>query len=414
MAAPAPAGGAGEYIAPDDGSGAAPFDVIERCGCDRLLGDLVLAPYWVIFLSVLLLTALSLFLTMVELHWRQWREGSAEQAGGYAAAAEAQAAAVELEDLTPGGTSGPPKSLTQSFAADIPDPPQRRAASLSPAASPRTPGSPRAAVRSLAGAATLAALASPPWFLIFPQTLYHVAHFGYIVYQAAHQDVGYWGRYTLGFAEWVNGGAGIFLVFGTAGAWYTRRMIEGQQRAWLEVAEPASILGETVDADNFRKAYLAAANLHEIDALRDERRQQAAALGTHQEWEAGYRTRVQAGSVLAICLFPAMCTHILPGLVLWAWVFGPVLVSLHCATKFFIVRRSRRVGLVARIIALDAVLAVYSMAAQEAFNMALLFFEGEPYFHPLPRVLLQGRSTSCWLCAMGDSVGSVLHTLSFA
>eukprot|EP01064_Diplonema_japonicum_P000209 TRINITY_DN10149_c2_g1_i1.p1 TRINITY_DN10149_c2_g1~~TRINITY_DN10149_c2_g1_i1.p1 ORF type:complete len:338 (+),score=39.40 TRINITY_DN10149_c2_g1_i1:67-1080(+) len=311
------------------------------CGCREVLSDLVLPPYFVMFLSVLFLTGLSLAINALELKFRY-------------------------------------KMSSRS-------------------------------IRTMAGTATLAALAAPPWWFLAPQVAYHIGHLGYILYQAmTKHNTSAWEEYELGYAVWVNGGASIFLVFGLAGSHYTKLMIEGEKKLAEELANPQSEFASQTDADNFRKQFLQVTSVIEMEEIQAKSEDKKTVMGDEEGWEKGARTKRLATLCVALCMLPAICTHIVPGLLGYIWVFAPLVCPLHFVALRFLIPRSRYLSLIGRIVVLDALLSIYAIALQDSFNFSLSFYNGANYFELVRDTIFHYHDASCFFCTMLNDVGTTL------
>ena len=321
------------------------WELLDRCDCDVVLLDLVLPPYFLIPVSVLILTALSVLINTLELRFRF----------GYS----------------------------------------------------------RERIRLMTGTATITALANPPWWFLAPQVLYHVAHLGFILFTTV-RDFGdtasAWDVYTLAYAKWINGGATVFVVFGMVGGEYTRQIIIGQRSAALSVADPRSDVGEEVDLHIFRKNYLQAKNMDEIEEVRTNYESKAEFMGDEDEWDKGLRAKRIFSIVILVCLLPAFCTHILPGFVCYVWISGIAFLLLHFTCKHFVIPRQKCLGLLGRIVLLDALLALYAVVIQDTFNFTLLLYQGERYMDMYRTFGF--HSTYCFMCATFADMGNALHFVS--
>eukprot|EP01059_Diplonema_ambulator_P018396 TRINITY_DN30751_c0_g1_i1.p1 TRINITY_DN30751_c0_g1~~TRINITY_DN30751_c0_g1_i1.p1 ORF type:complete len:310 (+),score=38.79 TRINITY_DN30751_c0_g1_i1:131-931(+) len=266
----------------------------------------------------------------------------------------------------------------------------------------------------MAGTATLAALAAPPWWFLAPQVAYHIAHLGYILYQAMvnNDSASLWEKYELGYATWINGGATIFLVFGVAGSRYTLLMIDGERKLAEALADPRSELGTDVDCDNFRKQFLQV-TVVEMEEIQTKSEEKAKVMGDPREWEKGLKTKRYACLCIAACMLPAIATHIIPGLLAYCWVFAPLCLPLHLVAVKFLIPRSRCLTLVWRIVLLDSILSIYSIALQDSFNFALSLYNGSHYLRLVPDTFLY-HDAACFFCTVFDDLGSVLNAISLA
>eukprot|EP01060_Flectonema_neradi_P011173 TRINITY_DN18251_c0_g1_i2.p1 TRINITY_DN18251_c0_g1~~TRINITY_DN18251_c0_g1_i2.p1 ORF type:complete len:340 (+),score=48.14 TRINITY_DN18251_c0_g1_i2:54-1073(+) len=270
-------------------------------------------------------------------------------------------------------------------------------------------------IKSLAGSATLAALAAPPWFFLAPQALYHIGHLVYIIVATFEEDSGLskWDRYELAYGRWINGGASVFIVFGTIGAYYTKKMVEGERSSEETIVDNKAELGTSVDVDNFRKQFLAAGTIQEMDELQEKSAAKIQIMGDHQEWERGAKIKSIAAFLVGLCMLPCISTHILTGVVLWAWIHIPILILLHVMCTVFLVRRNRRTGLIPRIVALDLALALYAITLQDAFNYTLLFYEGENYLSLIWETISAHHNMVCFFCRIFHDIDHLFNIISF-
>ena len=329
-------------------SGSGQASLLEECRCDVALHDLVLPPYYLICVSILCLSGLSILLSKLELRLRH--------------------------------------------------------------------GLSKEKVRLFTGTASLAALASPPWWFLAPQALYHIGHLVYIIVTTVKEYEGKatgWDIYTLSYAKWVNGGSVVFVVFGLVGGEYTMRMIRGQRLAAEHLADPTAACEDGVDLEVFRKNYLQAESAQDVLELQANYESKVEFLGTDEDWEHGRRMKRFACALILTCLLPALLTHIGPGALLYVWITGTLSLVLHQIVLRWIIPRQRRVGLVGRIVLLDFTLSLVAILVQDSFNFAMLLYSGNHYLRLVPKTLALHQSY-CFFCSVFKDFGSVLHIISLA
>ncbi|KAJ9456802.1 hypothetical protein DIPPA_09868 [Diplonema papillatum] len=314
-------------------------DFVEQCSCDAVLEDLVLPPYPAVLVSVLLLTGLSLAINMAELKWKD-------------------------------------RTKTTKH------------------------------LRQMTGTATLAALATPPWWFLMPQVLYHVLHAAYIGYstftRGDHEIFGkisIWASYELAYGRWINGGATVFCVFGIAGSLYTKAMIEGQRGLAEALADPRAEMTTDVDINNFRKRYLLAEGVQEMEEIRGENEEKLEVMGNDERWSKGMKTKMGLTLIPGICMLPAVATHVLPGFLAFAWVEATLCTVLHFICMKFVVPRQKRLGLIGRIVLLDCTLAFYAIVIMDAFNFSVLLYNGKRYLDIVPDIFL-AHKPYCFFCSV--------------
>eukprot|EP01061_Rhynchopus_euleeides_P011729 TRINITY_DN21296_c3_g1_i1.p1 TRINITY_DN21296_c3_g1~~TRINITY_DN21296_c3_g1_i1.p1 ORF type:complete len:353 (+),score=108.31 TRINITY_DN21296_c3_g1_i1:247-1305(+) len=322
--------------------------LLQECRCDTILYDLVLPPYFLMPISVLVLTGLSILVNTIELRLRY--------------------------------------------------------------------GFSKEKTRVMTGTATITALANPPWWFLAPQVIYHVVHLVFIFYTTV-RDYGDtasgWDLYTLSYAKWINGGATVFLVFGMLGGEYTRLIIVGQRTAAQAAADPRGDLENEADLQIFRKNFLNATSLTEMEDMRANYESKAQFMGDEDQWDKGIKTKRYSTLVIVTCLLPALVTHVVPGMLCYAWLTGTACIALHFLCKRYIIPRQQCMGLLPRIVLLDALLAVFAVVLQDSFNFSLLLYQGENYIRLVPDTFMHHR-TYCFFCSIINDVGGALHMISLA
>ena len=222
-----------------------------------------------------------------------------------------------------------------------------------------------------------------------------------------------WDRYELAYARWINGGASVFMIFGTIGAFYTKKMVEGERTSEETIVDNKAELGTSVDVDNFRKEFLAAGSIQEMDELQQKSAEKIQIMGDNTEWERGVKIKSIAALLVGFCMLPCIASHIVTGLVLWVWIHIPVLIFLHMMCTTFLVRRNRYTGLIPRIVALDLILALYAITLQDAFNYSLLFYKGENYLTLIWETIAAHHNMICFFCRVFNDIDHLFNVLSF-